>query len=113
QSFKWRNLAAKNAAVICVIVGLRKKSNDKKILFNDDIARTVDNIGPYLIDMDNICIDRLSKPLSSRPKMYKGNQPSDGGHLILTPEQKDKILGSHPSASKFLKKYYGSQDFLK
>lgn len=113
QSFKWRNLAAKNAAVICVIVGLRKKSNDKKILFHDDIARSVDNIGPYLIDMDNICVDRLSKPLSSRPKMYKGNQPSDGGHLILTPEQKDKILGSHPSASKFLKKYYGSQDFLK
>jgi len=113
RSFKWKNLAKKNAAVICVIVGIGSKSSDRKILFTKSTQRYVSNIGPYLIEGPNIVIPRTSKPITTRPRMVKGNQASDGGHLILSKKEKEDLLTKTPQASFFVKKYYGSQEFLK
>jgi hypothetical protein len=56
RSFKWRNLAARNAAVSCVIVGVRSTSNAPKILFENGISRQAKNIGPYLSTPETKCI---------------------------------------------------------
>lgn len=113
QSFKWKNLATNNAGVICVIIGIRKKSNEKKILFHDDVARTVNNIGPYLIEMHDVIVRKSSKPVNGLPPMDYGNKPVDGGNLILSPHEKEKLLEDYPQAAPLIRRLYGSQELIK
>ncbi|MBZ6377135.1 hypothetical protein B5C34_06445 [Pacificimonas flava] len=113
QSFPWRNLASKNAAVFCVIVGIRQRSNAAKLLFSDQIARRVKNIGPYLIEMPDIIVSKTRKPIQGFPTMDYGNKPTDGGNLILTPVEHEEIVEASPKASKFLRRLYGSQEIVK
>lgn len=113
QSFKWRNNAAQVAGVTCVIVGIRQRSNAKKVLYSGDLARTVKNIGPYLLEMDDIIVSKESNPINGLPKMDWGNKPTDDGQLILTPEEKDELIEAQPLATKLLRRYYGSQEFIK
>ncbi len=83
QSFKWRNNAAKNAGVSCIIVGIRPVGEAKKIIFSGEVSRIVKNIGPYLVEMEDIAVTKRARPLSLIKAMDKGNQPTDDGNLIL------------------------------
>jgi len=113
QSFKWKNSAAHNAGVTCAIIGLRPESNEKKLLFEKDVVREVKHISPYLIEGDDTIIHKRRRSLSGFPYMAYGNKPTDGGNLILSPQEKDQLLAAHPEAARFLCRYYGSQEFIK
>jgi hypothetical protein len=113
QSFKWRNNAAHVAGVTCVIVGIRRRGPSRKTLYSGDLARTVKNIGPYLLEMDDIIVSKEAFPVNGLPKMDWGNKPTDDGQLILLPEQKAELVKSYPAAAKLLRRYYGSQEFIK
>ncbi len=113
QSFKWSNSAKGNAGVTCVIVGLRKESSHGKYLIDDSIRQLTGNVSPYLVAARNVFVPRTSKSISKFPEMVKGNQPTDGGNLILSSCEKDEILDLYPNSDIFVKKYYGSQEFLK
>ena len=82
KDFKWRNNAKNNASVIVSILGLKKESKTpvKKFIFENEIRREVNNINPYLIDSDNILIDKAGASICDLPKMQVGNEPYDGGH---------------------------------
>ena len=67
RSFRWRNNASKNAAVTCVIIGIRKASNRPKYIFEGDTVRLVRNIGPYLLEMPELVVKAVAMPLSPRP----------------------------------------------
>jgi hypothetical protein len=113
QSFKWRNNAAHVAGVTCVIVGIRRKSAARKILYSGELAKQVRNISPYLIDMDDTIIEKESAPLNGLPKMDWGNKATDDGNLILSPDQKDAIAREYPQAKPLMLRLYGSQEFIK
>ncbi len=53
-----------------------------------------------------------SKPLSNVPRMTKGNQPSDGGGLILEVDEAEKLISDYPEAEEFIRPYIGAKDFL-
>jgi hypothetical protein len=112
-SFKWANSAANNAAVICVIVGIRPRSKAKKMLFDDKFSRPARNINPYLIDMDDIYVERKASPINGLMEMSYGNYPGDGNNLTLSPEEANLLLRSHPEAQQFVRRLYGAQEFLK
>jgi hypothetical protein len=38
--------------------------------------------------------------------------PRDGGHLILSSEEKDQLLAAEPGAAKFIRKYVGADEFI-
>ncbi|MGI1662376.1 class I SAM-dependent DNA methyltransferase [Palleronia sp. KMU-117] len=111
RSFKWRNNASANAAVICVVVGLRNTSRDRKRLFHEEIEEIASNINAYLLDGPNIFV-AASSPLFALPLMEKGNMPTDGGNLILAPHEKAELLEKHPEAEKFVRRYVGSQELI-
>lgn len=113
QSFKWKNNAAKNAGVTCVIVGVRPVSKARKVLYLGDHARTVYNINSYLIEMDNVVVNKRSSPLFQGSIMVKGSQPTDDGNLLLLPEEKNALLCEYPEAANFVRRFYGSQEFIK
>ena len=113
QSFKWKNNAAGLAGVTCVIVGIRSKSSAKRTIYSNDLARSVKNIGPYLLEMDDTIVTKESEPINGLPKMGYGNKPVDGGHLILSPEEKERLLSTHPESSKLIRTLLGSQEFIR
>jgi hypothetical protein len=112
-SFKWKNNAAKNAGVICIIVGIRRKSAGKKMIFDKGLSRTVRNISPYLIEMTDEFVTKRNSPLSDLMEMTYGNYPGDGNHLSLSESDKDVLLAEYPSAEPFIRRLYGAQEFLK
>lgn len=112
QSFKWSNNAKAKAAVIVVIVGLSNICNrDKKLIHNNSI-QICEHINGYLLAAPEIVIERRKKPISDLPKMVFGNKPTDGGYLILSPEECDTILEEYPEAKKFIRFYQGSDSFI-
>ena len=113
QSFKWTNNAKHNAGVTCVVVGLRNESEKKKFLFREGKASEAKNINAYLMDAPLVFVEKEREAISDFPPMTYGNKPLDGGNLILTPEEKERLISYYPSAEKFIRKLVGSQEFLK
>lgn len=112
SSFKWSNLAANNAGVTCVVVGIRPTQSGQKFIFSEGNKRKVSKINPYLLDFDDIFIPRHRESISGLPRMLKGNQPTDGGNLILSRAEKDELLLDSPEAGLFVRKLYGSKELI-
>lgn len=112
RPFHWSNLAAANAGVTVVIVGIASARSSKKTLFEGDEKRVVDSIGPYLIPVGNIIVQKAPRPLNGLPRMDYGNKPTDGGNLILDRAAKDGLVAARPEASRFIRAYVGSTEFI-
>jgi hypothetical protein len=109
-SFKWSNLAAHNAGVICVIVALGQKGRNKFALIEGDQARTVTSISPYLTAGPIVYVTESRIPISTRPKMLLGNVPKDGGALIFS---ETEAQSTSAQVSQYLRPLYGSQEFIR
>lgn len=116
NTFKWRNSAKGNAGVHVVIVGLssyRKTKNIYKKIDEEWRIREVDSISPYLLEGGDIVVNerRRSFYKDASPVVF-GNMPNDGGNLILTPEERLKIVTEFPEAEVLIKKFLGAKEFL-
>jgi hypothetical protein len=118
RTFKWSNEAKGNAAVYCVIVGFANYDTNNKSLFEyDDIKGDAHeikakNINPYLVDAKDILITKRTNPICSVPKMFKGSQPTDGGNLLFTEEEKNLFLIKEPKAEKSIKPLISAHEFI-
>ncbi len=111
RPFKWGNLAKANAGVTCIIAGISNCHRKKKLIFEGPATQEVSNIGPYLIGMENIIVEKSSKPLNRLPVMDYGNKPTDGGNLILSEDEAKSIISAHPNAARLIRRYVGSREF--
>ena len=114
RSFKWSNLAAHNAGVTCVIVGMGLSSGVPKRLFDGDTRRDVDVIGPYLAPGVTTIVTKRSTPLSQdlQPMVF-GNMPNNGEALLLDRDERDTLIREHAKAERFIRRLYGSQELMK
>lgn len=118
RTFKWSNEARGKAAVHCVIVGFGLQQAAQPRLFDyetpssDPHEHLVSTINPYLIEAPAVLIQKLSQPICKAPKMLYGNKPSDGGHFILSPDEKAVLLKAEPGAAPWLRRYMGADDFI-
>jgi hypothetical protein len=113
KDFHWTNNAKFKAGVTCSILGIRKKSTKPKYIYTDTLKRLVKNINPYLIDSENIIVEKNTSSICGLPKMQNGNQPYDGGFLIFTEDEKNEFLKHSPQSERFFKKLVGSVEFIK
>ena len=117
RPFAWASEARGKAHVHVVIIGFGNFERHGRQIFThgEDGAAVVKakNINGYLVDGPNVLVGSRSQPLCEAPRITKGNQPSDGGNLILTEEEKVELLKKEPQAEKFLRKYVGAEEFLK
>ena len=111
-SFKWENNAKKKAGVIVIIVGVRNIIDKNKYIYTNEVVYKVKNINPYLADYRNVFVERRSVPISFPFNMEYGNMAIDGGYLILSPEEKEKLVNCYPYSKSFIRKIYGAQEFL-
>jgi len=118
RTFQWNNEARGKAAVHCVIIGFAETDISPKWLFEyADIKGAphkikAENINPYLVDAINLFIEKRSKPICNVPIMKFGNQPIDGGKLILSPEEKNEIINNDKNASIFIRKFIGAEEYI-
>ena len=113
QSFKWTNNARGNAGVTCAIIGIRNKSGSRKLLFNNGISQVAKNINPYLAMGKNLIIQKRRLSLSVLPHMTYGNKAVDGGNLILSFGDKEKLIADYPEAKSFIRSFLGSSEFIR
>lgn len=110
-SFKWQNNAAKNAAVICIIVGIRKSSAEIKKIFNEERSCSASNINPYLANAPNVIVFPRSSAVSLPPMSF-GNQFLDGGNLIFSEDEKRELIANEPASSIFFRQVLGSKELI-
>lgn len=73
----------------------------------------VSSISPYLTEGNEMTIEPHKTPLCDVPKMCFGNQPRDGGHFVISPEEREEIVSKDDGAEKFLRPYMGAEEFIK
>jgi hypothetical protein len=116
-SFKWSNLAAHNAGVTVVIVGVGEPDTKRKKLFSADAVgetglREVEQINAYLVAGQNVIIEPLSRAKDIRGYMIRGNMPTDGGNLLLSADEKDDLARSEVAALPFVRRFVGAQELI-
>ena len=117
EAFKWKNLASNNAGVTVVIIGLAPAPVQSATLFADDtdgktVMRRVDRIGPYLVPNVETLVSKQSKPISSLAEMVRGNMPYEGGHLLLSENEKDVLITQEAAVAKFIYRISGSTEII-
>ena len=117
RTFKWNNEAKGNAAVHVVIIGFAVFDTKKVIFDYEDIQaepllKSVKNINPYLVDASNVLIQKRTKPICRVSEMLKGSQPTDGGNLLLTEDERNELIQKNPKADKYIKPLLSAHEFL-
>ena len=114
RTFQWDSESNIKAHVHCVIIGFScsKKKIQKVIYLNESQFINADNINGYLLNAQNIFIEKRMKPLSDVPEICLGGQAIDDGNLVLTLEEKNELLKKEPNAEKFFRPYMMGKDFI-
>lgn len=114
QTFKWDSESSSQAAVHCVIVGFAVFNRNEKWLFTDGSnGKIVSNISPYLVEGEDIFVVAEKESLCGMPKMNFGNQPRDGGFLVIKEDEYNDIMEKEPELQKWLHPYIGADEFIK
>lgn len=117
-SFKWANLASHNAGVTVAIVGISNKIENERRLFSIDQngmteEKKVMNINAYLTASENVFVTKSFVPGNELSEMKFGNKPVDGGNLLLSRSDVEKLGLSNEQKRQFIRRIYGSAEFIK
>ena len=113
RTFIWDSEANAKAHVHCVIIGFSNtEEQHAKKLFDGANVLEVKTINPYLIAADTIFIEDRVKPICDIPQLLNGGKPTEGGNLILTEEEKEKLLAEEPDAKSYIRPYMMGADFI-
>lgn len=118
-SFKWANLAAHNAGVTVVIVGLSTSDKVKRQIFSQDeagidsIVREVTNINAYLAPAEDIFVEGRRQAPGDLSHMSFGNMPIDGGNLLLSAIEVDELGLDRATNDRLIRRAYGSAEYIR
>ena len=116
-SFKWSNLASNKAGVTVVIVGIGKSTSGHRYLYEHDeqdkvLVREGESITPYLTLGLRVIVEKHDASISDLSVMEFGNKPTDGGHLLLKPDDLPSLALTPAQREKFIRQIFGSDDFI-
>ncbi|MCW5594640.1 MAG: class I SAM-dependent DNA methyltransferase [Rhodocyclaceae bacterium] len=118
RTFQWSNDAPGEAAVHCVIVGFALHDAASKVIFDyadiqgEPHAVAAANINPYLVDAADVLLESRRQPICAVPEMGYGSKPTDGGHLLLSQEERDQLLADEPAAADWIRPFLNADEFL-
>ena len=118
RTFQWSSDAPGSAAVHCIIVGFGLNQADHYLIFDYENAKgephivNAQKINPYLIDAENIILPSRNRPMQGLSAMLKGSQPTDGGHLILSEDERNQIIEQFPFTEEWIRSYIGGREFI-
>jgi hypothetical protein len=118
RTFKWDNEAKGKAHVYVVIIGFANFDINEKYIYEYESVKSephklkATNINPYLLDFKNVFIKARRVPICNVPNILFGSKPTDGGHLILSNEERNNLIRSYPQTKEYLRRYVGSDDLI-
>lgn len=125
RTFAWGSEARGKAQVHVVIIGLshREYERPEKRLFSypdvkgDPIETRHKGLTAYLCDARSMADRHLvvreeTAPLCAVPRILYGSKPVDGGHLILSAGERDRLLKEYPNAKPLIRELIGAKEFL-
>lgn len=112
RTFKWNSESSNKAAVHCVIIGFSCIDRKVKTLFSLGVGKEVTNISPYLVESRDYFVTAQKIALCDVPKMSFGNQPRDGGHFVISSDERAELLMKEPALEKWLHPYIGAEEFI-
>ena len=114
RTFRWDSEADIKAHVHCVVIGFSASPNagQKTIYLSEGQPVQASNINGYLLDAPDVFIESRKKPLCEVPEMIKGSQPTDGGHLILSKDERIELVCNYPQIGPYIHRYIGSDEFI-
>ena len=119
RSFRWTSEARGKAVVIVVVVGFSQGGKrKKKLLFDypEELDHAVETVATeinwYLTDGPTIYPAKRTRPLrKGLPKGSKGSQPTDGGHLLVSPDEIAEVRADE-TAARFLRPFLQTRELL-
>lgn len=119
RPFAWTTDGSqKRARVHVVIIGFSQQKDVTKRIFEfrpetkDTIEERVLNINLYLTAGPDVYPTKRDRPLlAGYPLATKGSQPTDGGHLLVAPDDLKEVLAD-PIAAKYVRRYMQAWEFL-
>ncbi len=113
RTFIWDSEASLKAHVHCVIIGFSHVNNTGFIVDESGNKKSTNNINGYLLDAPIVFIQNRGKNITAgMPKMGKGSQPTDGGNLILSEEEKDLLIKTEPTSEKYIRRFMMGDDYI-
>ena len=118
RTFRWTSEARGKAAVHCVIIGISLHERANKTLFEyvradgEPHAIRAARINPYLTDGPMVALRNRRLAICTSPEIGIGNKPIDGGWYLFTPEEKAAFLAREPAATRYFRRWIGSDEFL-
>lgn len=113
RSFIWDSQSNDEAHVHVVAVGFGNGSKVPKKIYEGREVAEVDHINGYLSAAPDVFIANRGKPVNhGAPEMTKGSQPTDGGSLILTDDERATLIDAHPDLEKVIRPFIGGREFL-
>lgn len=113
--FKWESESQKMAQVFVTVIGFstQEYADNEKLLFSKGIKRVGNNINPYLLLAPTSIVSPSKTSIFDAPQIAFGNQPRDGGNLILSEEERYAAISSEPNIEKYILPYIGSLELIK
>jgi hypothetical protein len=118
RTFQWMNDAPGRAAVHCVIIGFGTDKPktvplaDYETVKSEPVIADVGNINPYLVEAGDVVLDKRRTPICKVPEIVFGSMPNDGGHLLLSTEERDELIAAEPKAAKWIRRFLGADEFI-
>lgn len=125
RTFAWGSDARGKAHVHVVIIGLTRREDEpkeKRLFSYDDINGDPHEsrhaaLSPYLFDASSLQNPHLvvlerNRPVANVVPMRMGSKIVDGGHYILTDDERVEFLKQEPMASAYLCPLIGSEEFI-
>lgn len=112
-SFEWSSEATSKAGITCIIIGFSCSDlGFNKFIDDNDKKKYVSHINGYLLPGNNIFIENRRSPISNVPPIFMGCKPLDGGHYVMTEQQKNDFLSEEPQAKPLIRPYMMGKDFI-
>ena len=112
-SFKWSNLASNKAGVTVSVVGLDRRSNSPKHVYEGDLIIQAKKIGPYLVPNHDVAVKEEKTALSAINQMSWGNMANDRKALLMDKESAEEILRGDPHLRAFIRPFFGTDELIK
>ena len=120
RTFIWNNECREQARVHCVIIGFTDADNLRRggqyeagcRLYEGEQMRLVPHINGYLTAAEDIVIRARRTPVCGVSPMQFGSMANDGGHLILTEEERTELVRKHPSLRPYIRPFLGAVEFI-
>ena len=73
----------------------------------------VKQLNGYLADAPSVFLEWRSKSPCDVPMMNAGGKPTEGGFLLMTPEERDEFVRIELEAEQYIRKFSMGEEFIK